>query len=408
MAQIYDSLKSLITKDMVSKAATQLGEDSPKVSKAVSSIIPSILGVMLKNGHTPQLKNIFEEAGKLDILSDAENVFSDKPTQEQQNIGDNFLQHLLGDKAADFTDPIAKESGISKVATNGLISMIAPVISGFFGHKLVKDGWGISEIFSQLNKEKSNFLSLIPAGLVSGLGLSSLFNSNFSTHKKVNEDEPEADGSKFRWLIWLVLFGILLLALFFVWKSCSKPANVIDSTVAITDTIKDKANAVVEDVKEKVSTELTLPNGVKLNAYVGGIEDGMISFLNSEKYKNETEDQLKDIWFNFDNIEFTHGSSSELTPESYPQLDNIVQILKHYKGTKVKIGGYTDKTGSSDVNEKISQERANTIKAYFEKGGISGSTISAEGYGDKFAKFPADAPDSDRAHDRKIALRFVK
>ncbi|MDR2953585.1 MAG: DUF937 domain-containing protein [Prevotella sp.] len=405
MAQIYDSLKALINPDMVSKAASLLEEDPHKVSGAVSSIVPGLLGVILKNGRTPQFGNILEEAGKLDIASNIEKVFMDKPSKKQQNIGDDFLQHLLGDKAANFTDSIAKESGISKVATNGLVSMIAPVVAGFLGQKMVKEGWSLSGLFSELNKEKSGFLNMIPSGLASGLGLTSLFNSDIASGLKVDKIKNETKG-KFRWLIWVILLAALLLALFYIWKSCSKPVE--SAVIAVTDTVKEEATAVVDEVKEKIATELILPDGTKLNAYTDGIEDQMIAFLNSDEYKNSDKEQLKDKWFNFDNIEFKHGSGSVLTEESYPQLDNIVRILKYYKGTKVKIGGYTDKTGNADVNLKISGERANTIKAYLIKGGLDAATIGAEGYGDKFAKYPADAPDADRAHDRRIALRFVK
>lgn len=410
MAQIYDSLKALISPDMISKAASFLEEDPNKVSGAVSSIVPGLLGVILKNGRTPQLGNILEEAGKLDIASNVDKIFTNKPSKKQQNIGDDFLQHLLGDKAADFTDPIAKESGMSKVATNGLVSMIAPIVAGFLGQKMVKDGGSLSGLLSDLNKEKSNFLSLIPSGLTNGLGLTSLFNSDISSGFKVDNNK---NGGKFRWLMWLILLAVLLLGLFYVWRSCGKPVE--SATIAITDaiekeadTVKKEAVAVVEEAKGKIVTELMLPDGTKLNAYTDGIEDQMIAFLNSDEYKNSNENQLKEKWFNFDNIEFRHGSSSELTEQSYPQLDNIIRILAYYKGTKVKIGGYTDKTGNPAVNLKISRERANTIKAYLIKGGLDVTTISAEGYGDKFAKYPADAPDADRAHDRKIALRFVK
>lgn len=415
MAQIYDSLKALVSTGMISKAASLLDEDQSKVSKAVSSILPSLLGVFMKKGHTPQVRNILEEAGKLDIVSGIENIFANNPSREQQNIGDDFLQHLLGDKAADFTDPIAKEAGISKVATNGLVSMLAPITAGFLGNKLVKDGLSFSDLFSNLTAEKSSFLHLIPAGLVGGLGLSSLLHAKApaaaaTAHHVAEKVEKKPGG--FRWLWWLLLLIILLLALFFGWKSCSKQPAVMDkveSTVTTAaDNIKEKVDEVVADVKERVSTELTLPNGVKLNAYKGGIEDQIIAFLNSNEYKNSTEDQLKDKWFNFDNIDFKLGSSTELTEGSYAQLDNIINVLKYYKGTKIKIGGYTDKTGTPAANVKLSQERANTIKTYFGKGGISTDLISAEGYGDQFAKYPADAPDSDRVHDRKISLRFVK
>lgn len=404
MSKIYDSLKSLITPEMLTKASILVEENEPKVSKAVSAIIPSFLAVLLKNGGTPQVKNILDEAGNLNILSGAKNIFETGPTQEQQKLGDDFLQQLLGDRAAVFTQPIAEHAGITKVAANRLISMVAPIITGFLGNKLAKENWSMQTILNQIKKEKDEFVSLIPGRMINDCNLSSAL-------KSVENTVTKKSGKGMSWLIWLIAAILVILLLIFAWKSCNKTQTVQEiktATVSVTDTIKMKSEQIVEDLKEKISTILELPNGIKLNAHKGGIEDQMIAFLKSDDYNNAKEDDLKEKWFNFDNIDFLHGSSSELTKESYPQLDNIVEILKYYKGTKIKIGGYTDKTGSKETNLKISQERANTIKAYLEKGGIAANTITTEGYGDEFAKYSADAPDSDRIKDRKIALRFVK
>ena len=239
--------------------------------------------------------------------------------------------------------------------------------------------------------------------------------SNFSVSDldKLYEGEnkvPVKEKKSNSWVIILLLL-LAILALFFLWRSCNSPKTepvAITSEVIENETPEISGPAIEPIDVERVTTIVALPDGVKLNAYEDGIESKMVAFLNSDEYKNAKEDQLKDRWFDFDNIDFLHGSSTELTEGSYPQLDNISEILKHYKATKVKIGGYTDKTGNPEVNKKISEERANTIKAYLVQKGIDAKTISTEGYGEEFAKYPADAPDSDRVHDRKISLRFVK
>lgn len=220
-----------------------------------------------------------------------------------------------------------------------------------------------------------------------------------------SDDKPKK--GSWGWLKYLLLLLLLLLILFFVWKACSNTGE----TTAVTSTEPVVEETIVEEVVapvEKVPTELTLPNGVKLNAYKGGIEDQMIAFLQSDEYKNATADDLKDKWFNFDNIEFKFGSGTELTEASQPQLQNVVAILKYFKDAKVKVGAYTDKVGSEEVNMKLSQERANTVKTILGKDGLGKQVVEAEGYGDKFAKHDKDAPDNERALDRIIALRFIK
>lgn len=415
MSQFFDSLKDLISPDMISKAALLLGEKDTKVSGAISSIIPGLLASFLKSGDNPQTLSTLEEAGKSNILSELSRLFTGNESAEQQSIGDKFLHSLMGNKTPDFISAVASHSDISYLNAGKLTSMIAPLVASFLGNKLSSGNFSLSGLIGELSKEKGSFLSAIPSGVTDLLNLSSIFGTHTpsSTGTTGHNSSSPANKKNNGWIKW-VLLALLVLLLFFLWRSCRSSSTdetinaVTDKTSEIVDTIKNKTTNIVNDINEKISTELTLPDGVKLHAYKNGIEDQIITFLNSDVYKNATPDQLRDNWFNFDNIEFVHGSATELTEASYPQLNNISSILKYYKDVKVKIGGYTDKTGSKEANLKLSQERANTIKSILEKNGVSAKNISAEGYGDQFATHPADASDSDRALDRKIALRFVK
>lgn len=395
MANIYESLKSLINRDMVLTAATALDEKDFNISSAVSTIIPSLLGVFLKKGNTPQIRNILEEAGKLNILSGVESSWDAIPTQDQQRIGDDFLQHLLGDKAADFTDPIAAKSGASKVATNRLVSMIAPIMSGFLGSKMVKDGWSFSRIHKEIDDEKEQFIGLIPSEIKRSFGLSSASNT------------PEKKKSGYGWVIWVVLI-LLLLLLFFWWRSCRNDNTMDRESVAITDTISQAPVRNQVTTTERETAELTLPNGVKINAYKGGVEDQMLRYLQSGDYKNATDNDLKNRWFEFDNITFEFGSATDLKSESKTQIDNIAAILKNYKDAKIKIAGFADKKGTEEANMKISQERAKTIESLLDKAGVGAQVVKTEGYGDEHAKHSASESNEQRAEDRDIALRFVK
>jgi len=409
MSQIYDSLKALISQEMISKASSVLDESGPKVSSTASSIIASLMGVMLKKGNTPQIRNILEEAGNLDILSGISNICEEKPTQDQQRIGDDFLQHLLGDKAAGFTDPIADKTGISKVAVNRLVSMIAPLFAGFLGNKLVKDKMSIHQVLADIDKEKSAFAGMIPTGLISSLGLSSLFHNSSPDSVKVEKPVKKSNG----WIIWVILL-ILLLLLLFWWKSCSnKPVTETFTENNVTETIGQgnidpESTIAPATIDNRESTEIVLPDGTKINAYTGGVEDRMIKFLQSNEYKNASADELKNIWFDFDNIDFKFNSSTELTEGSTTQLNNIVAILKNFKDAKIKIGGYADKVGSEEANKKISTERAMTVEKMLKKAGADNQVVGAEGYGEEFAKYNANAPESERVKDRFMALRFVK
>lgn len=154
------------------------------------------------------------------------------------------------------------------------------------------------------------------------------------------------------------------------------------------------------------SLTISLPGDVELEAHKGGIEDQLIAFV-EKGYEDISEDSLKKIWFDFDHINFNTGSAV-LTPESQHQVDNLAAILKAYPALKLKIGGYTDKTGDESVNKKISSDRAGAVKTALEKAGVGTQVTGAEGYGSDFAKYAADAPEADRVKDRRIAVRISK
>ncbi len=153
--------------------------------------------------------------------------------------------------------------------------------------------------------------------------------------------------------------------------------------------------------------EVSLPDGTKLQAYPGGIEDQLVKFVGSNEYKNASNDQLKDEWFNFDDLNFKFGTT-ELAPESKRQLDNIVAILKAFPDVKIKIGGYTDKKGDNAVNLKLSDGRAKAVQAALQKAGVGGQVPEAEGYGEQFATVDENASDDERKVDRRTAIRIIK
>lgn len=150
-------------------------------------------------------------------------------------------------------------------------------------------------------------------------------------------------------------------------------------------------------------------NGAKIKGNKGGLEESMTAFLQKEGYKNASDDAvLKDTWYNFDQVNFKMGSANELMPGSEGQIKNLAQILKAYPEAKIKIGGYTDKTDDEPLNMKLSQQRADFIKAQLISMGVGAQVLGSEGYGSKFAKVAQTASDAERASDRKMAVRFAK
>ncbi len=121
-----------------------------------------------------------------------------------------------------------------------------------------------------------------------------------------------------------------------------------------------------------------------------------------EKYiKAISEDRLVLVGVNF------AFDKSELLPESYPVLNDAVKLLNNKPNVNVEIEGYCDYIGTEEYNQKLSQERAQTVKVYLVSKGISEGRLSTIGYG-KGSPIADNESEEGRALNRRIVFRIVK
>jgi OmpA-OmpF porin, OOP family len=108
----------------------------------------------------------------------------------------------------------------------------------------------------------------------------------------------------------------------------------------------------------------------------------------------------------FKGVQF-ETNSAELKTSSYPVLDEIVAGMKEQPDLRVEIQGHTDSRGSKALNDRLSQQRAESVMAYLVSKGISRDRLSARGYGpDK----PVASNDTvqGRAENRRVELKPLK
>jgi OmpA-OmpF porin, OOP family len=95
---------------------------------------------------------------------------------------------------------------------------------------------------------------------------------------------------------------------------------------------------------------------------------------------------------------------SQIKPESTPTLKQIAVALKEHPDLKVEIQGHTDNVGTADANLKLSQARAEAVKAALTKEyGVGEGQLTAKGYGD--TKPAGDNKSAEgRANNRRVEL----
>ncbi len=165
----------------------------------------------------------------------------------------------------------------------------------------------------------------------------------------------------------------------------NKVQSVIEDNKELDSMKKDlqaEANKKVNDAKTEVNTQLGSKNNTDSdNDGVVDSEDKCPSTKSSEKV-NEFGCALAQKAEIKINVEFSTGKT-EVSPEYQDQLVEVSDFLKKYKDVKVQIEGYTDNTGSSLTNTKLSQKRADAVMNSLVKLGIEKSRLSAKGFGPK-------------------------
>ena len=165
----------------------------------------------------------------------------------------------------------------------------------------------------------------------------------------------------------------------------------------------DAAGNYIYDVGEML--EIELPNGEKLNIGTNSTENQLFSMLNDSDYVVSADKTQG--WITLDRVYFSTGSD-QLTATSQNQLDNIVAILKAFPNTEVKLGGYTDNTGSQQINQPLSEGRAKSVMNEIGKAGIDVARLAAEGYGSEHPLCPANDTDVCKAKNRRVDIRITK
>jgi len=97
------------------------------------------------------------------------------------------------------------------------------------------------------------------------------------------------------------------------------------------------------------------------------------------------------------------AGSAELVPTSLKTLDAAIAGLKRNPKALVEIQGHTSSEGSDELNQRLSEERAFSVKEYMVSKGISEGRLKANGYGSSQPKAD-NSTEAGRKANRRIEL----
>lgn len=186
----------------------------------------------------------------------------------------------------------------------------------------------------------------------------------------------------------IVIALFIILAVSTVFTSCEsvKNTNKTQRGAAIGAIAGAVLGGVIGNNVKGMNTEM----GAVLGGVVGGVAGGVIG-NKMDKQAREIETALPGAQVERigEGIRLVLGENavrfdtnkSTLTAAAKANLDKLVPVFQSYADTDIIIYGYTDSTGAVEYNQKLSEQRAASVKTYLSSKGLNVSRFTSKGMG---------------------------
>lgn len=189
----------------------------------------------------------------------------------------------------------------------------------------------------------------------------------------------------------------------------------IEAQIEIVDNVKNEVISVVSSNSATGKYLVSLPSGrnygiaVKAEGYLFHSENFDIPAATGY------QEIVKDILLNklqvgqkvvLRNIFFDYGKST-LRPESYVELDRLVNLLNEFPKMRIEISGHTDNRSSLQFNQKLSEARAKAVVDYLISKGISPSRLEYKGYA-FLQPIASNDTEEGRQQNRRVEFKVLE
>ena len=404
---LLDLAKSSLTPILLSKAGSLFGLDEGIASKALGAVLPTLLSGVLSKSTTPQgadslLNAIKDDSVDSNIVNNLSGLLSSEAgVQSLGTQGGKLLGFLFGDKASGLGEQIASISGVPSEASSGvkgLTALAAPALFGLLKNQVLGSNLNASGLSTLLANQIPYLEKALPAQVAQWLGWGSLGSFFGGIASKFGSalgaagsaataattaatavgstalDTGKKSGGILKWLIPLLLLGAVAL---WALRSCGAPkphdappppppAPTAGATPAAPPA-PPAAPAVPFDAKAAIA------------AAQGKYDAALKALEASGKCDAPALANALSLYV----VNFASGSAA-LPIGDVAELKKAVPALKLCAKDNVKlvVVGHTDNVGNPAANQKLSEARANALKALFVGQGLPAAMFAASGKGD--------------------------
>ena len=382
MSTLLASLSSMLKRSDIAGVARNLGESEQAVSRGMDLSTASIFSALArKAGDGESMRQVVDLASKTPANAIASALSSGQALSPGSSLiagSERFLSSLFGGGQGALLNSISRESGLRAAGAASIMALAVQSVLGFIGSRVRDEGMTATGLSEFLRRETANLRSALPSGFSEAFSSEPApFAVRSTTTPPVPAYTPTVEKRRSSWM-WLIPLALIFLGL--LWLAL-RPRSVP------VPTLPNLGNLI----------SISLPDGTSLSVPERGVEGRLLAFIRDSNRAPDTTS-----WFDFDRLLFDTGSAT-LQPQSQDQLQSVAAILKAYPNVHMRIGGYTDNTGSPDANVRLSQDRANNVMAELVRLGISPDRLEAKGYGPDHP-VADNSTEEGRAQNRRISM----
>jgi OmpA-OmpF porin, OOP family len=320
----------------VSGVASTLGESDHTISRGFQSAAATVLGGLANRSDNPSFLRGILDMAPSGLSGITPQTLTNSITDSNSGLmsaGRNILSTLFGSSEGVLNRALSNGTGLQAGITSTLMTMAAPMIVGFLGHKMRDEGMSTTGLGNLLQRELPAIQGMLPAGVADCLWprAHQMASTAAAAGPTVVEEGPSR--SSFPWLPVILLLGLIPALWWF--SRAHKPDVQLPSMPA------GAANRMAPEPTANLP-KVFVPSSIDLYFQTG---------------------------------------SNRLRPDSYAKLQEFAAVLP--AANEVLVYGYTDNVGSATSNLRLSQARADAVKANLIHKGIGADRLSAKGFGEE-------------------------
>jgi outer membrane protein OmpA-like peptidoglycan-associated protein len=412
METVMEMARAAMSSGGLDRLATLTHEPRDKTKRGFEEALPvSIMGLADKAAHGDGAQELLRNLKtgnypQLDARDIAHTTGDPVTTERLVHQAEGASSQLFGSRTGGIVDRLATDSGVSKGTAAKLLGIATSMVMGIVGKTVVSRNLDAAGLSRYLGEQKRSASVFVPGGVARQVepAVKEVPVARRTSERVVERPAEVHERAGFaRYLPWIL--GALALLGLFLWVSARRDRQVDEAararpvaTAPQPEPVRAPPPATPEPVRapppatpepaRPATAPVVAPAATGEPSEVAGpraapepAPAAAVSVVSvSELGGFLASDAAVPRRFVMDGVTFRQGSDT-ITQSSSAVLDTIAATLDDHPTARVQIEGHADATGSPELNQALSADRALAAKEYLVEQGVSANRIETSGLG---------------------------